>query len=182
MDLFQALNSFGSTSNNYGSLAATLIAALIIFAFKEYIKKPKDFSGTFFIKTTTTKSEYNPYVDMMVFHTVNLVSDGITISGYSEKTGEITKKGDIEYIGKNRSPGTVTGRIERNYLRPSTLHLIIKEKGQLRDYSISIKIPIKCRMQGTFYATAADSSGKAECRSEKFLEHPTKSSPRQFNY
>lgn len=182
MKLIEAINHFGSRSSNYGSLAATLLAALIIFAFKEYVKKPKDFSGTFFIKTTTINSEYNPYIDMMVFHTVNIVSDGASISGYSEKTGEISKNGDIEYIGKNRHPGAVTGRIERNYLRASILHLIIKEKGQHREYSISIKIPIKCRMQGAFYATAADSSGKAECRSEKFLEHPTKSSPRQFTY
>lgn len=180
MELLEAINYFGNISSNYGSLAATLLSAIIIFAFKEYIRRPKELSGEFFLKTTTQKTAYNPYNNLMVFHTIHIVSDGVAITGHSEKTGEISQQGDIEYIGENRAHGTVTGRIERNYLRYSILHVIIKEKGEKREYSISIKIPIKKRMHGTFYSTAADSSGTAEWRQKKFLEHPSKSSPRQF--
>lgn len=182
MEILELVNYFGLESNNYGSLAATLSAALIIFIFKEYIRKPKEFSGVFFIKTTTTKTEYTPYDGLKIFYTINIVSDGSTISGHSEKTGEISSREDIDYIGNKRRPGIVNGRVERNYLRKSILYIVIKEQGQHRDYCTSLRIPISNKMHGTFYSTASDSSGKAECQDIKFSEHPSKSSPRQFTY
>jgi len=180
MEILEILNIFGKASSNYGSLAATLLSAVVIFIFKEYVRKPKNFSGTFFIKTKTSKTEYIPFEGLTLFHTINVISDGAIVTGHSEKTGEISSSGDIDYIGKNRTPGIITGRVERNYLRKSTLHIIMEEQGKDRKYSTAIHIPISKIMRGNFFSTAADSSGKVEWKDEKFLEHPSKSSPRQF--
>ena len=46
---------------------STLLAAFLIFVFKEYIKRPPNFSGVFEIECKTLQSSYNSYVKLTTF-------------------------------------------------------------------------------------------------------------------
>ena len=180
--VFVSAHEFGRASSNYGSLVAalmaTFIAAPIIFLIKENKNRGSDFSGVFWMKSTTLETSYNPYRGLQVFHTLVIYSDGYSVGGTSEKTGEISSVEPKEYVGKDRRRGTVTGRIERNYTRQSFLHLHIVENGERRDSTLYIKVPIKSinkrRLQlgGEFYSTAANSTGNIVWKRNSFSEHP----------
>lgn len=183
MSILQNLHHFGSISSNYGSLTAAFIAAIILFIFKEYIKPPPKFSGVFYVKSTTIKSQRNPFKGMMLYHTFIVFSDGETIEGTSEKTAEkTTQQGDWVYPGKQRIRGVVTGKIQRRYLRPHIIHLHISEKGSHRESSHYIHLQYKQKgiFEGKFFSSAADSEGSIICQLKKFSDFPQKSSPCRY--
>ncbi len=173
------VHSFGMLSSNYGSLIAALIAAMILFVIRESINRADNYSGTFYIKKTVEETAYNPYRGMDHFYTFVIYSDGHVISGTSEKTGEISAKGAIEYIGSDRTRGIISGVVERNYIRSSVMNIHITEHGS-REYTtyMSIKVARYRLTQrpliGRFYSTAANVKGVVLCGREEFKEHPTK--------
>lgn len=150
---------------------ATLFSAFLIFVFKEYIKKPPNFSGVFEIECKTLNSAYNPYVALRTYYTLILICDNNLIEGHIEKTRDIESNGLVrEYIGKNRSIGEVRGIIKRNYLRPNHVSLNIKMHGEKREYTILLffrKVNTDA-MHGKFWSTAADSSGDVHWKRNGF--------------
>lgn len=180
-----AVHEFGLISSNYGSLVAGILAvfisAYLLFQLKERRVPPSRFCGVFYVETKTESSAYKPFINIRVFRTVIIFTDGNTVQGTSEITGEINRDGPVEHIGNRRTRGIVTGRVERNYTRGSKLHLQIVEKGRRRDSSIYIEVPITFfegvgELNGEFYTTAADSSGKLRWQKKPFKEHPSRSS------
>lgn len=168
------LNSFATCLSENSILSgtiATLLAALLIFLFKEYIKKPPNFSGVFEIECKTIKSAYNPYLNLTSYYTLILICDNNVIEGHIEKTRDLESNGlPREYIGKNRNIGEVSGVIKRNYLRANHASLNIKIHGEKRDYTILLnfrKVNTNL-MQGTFWSTAADSSGDVKWQRNDF--------------
>lgn len=184
-DGMQAIHEFWLASSNYGSLAAGVLAVFIsaffLFQLKERRVPASRFCGVFYVRTTTLSSAYNPFLNLRVFRTIVIFTDGNVVHGTSEITGEINKDGPVEHIGDKRTRGIVTGRIERNYTRGSKLHLQIVEAGRRRESTIHFEVPIaffekKGKLRGDFYSTAADSSGKLRWKRKKFKGHPSKSS------
>ncbi len=176
--IFATLHDFGSMSSNYGSLAAALITALIIFWIKESRVPASRFCGVFYIETHTLETAYNPFKGMTVYRTIIMFTDGHLIQGTSERTGEINSTDAVEFIGDKRCRGVVVGRIEKNYTRGSVLHLQVVEKGRMRDSTIYFEIPIsifegKGALEGKFYTTAADSSGDVKWQRQSFKKHPS---------
>jgi hypothetical protein len=155
----------------------TLLAAAVFFLLKEYVFTIPKFSGMFYLKSMTEGSKRNPYVGLTVYHTLVLYSDGVSVEGSSEKTGEINNIGEgLPYYGEHRRRGKVSGRIQRNYFKPSTLNLHIEEDGELRVSSIYIgfKVTRETILDGYFRSTAADSSGITLWFDQPLPEHPTR--------
>ncbi len=150
---------------------ATLFAAFLIFVFKEYIKKPPNFSGVFEIECTTLNSAYNPYINLISYYNLILICDNNVIEGHIEKIRDIESNCFIRnYIGKQRNIGEVSGIIKRNYLRPNHASLNIKINGERREYTILLyfrKVNTEV-MYGKFWSTAADSSGNVKWKRNVF--------------
>lgn len=164
-------------ADTFAGLFGTLMAALVIFFIKEYVLVIRKLSGVFYLKSTTEVSEWGGYPGLQTFHTLILYSDGISVDGSSEKTGDVDQDGFIRpYIGADRPRGKVSGKIERNYLKPSILHLHIEEMGS-RLYSIHMSFKIKrmSMLDGHFHSTAADSAGITLWFDKPLPEHPTRS-------
>lgn len=139
MDMINSVWNYISTNSILSGAIATLLAALAIFIFKEYIKGPPDLSGSFHIECKTLFSKYNPYINMVSIYTLNIISNGNDIEGYIEKTNDINS--DLKFLsyeGKHRTRGEVSGVIKRNYLRRNQVSLHIKMTGVEREYSILI--------------------------------------------
>lgn len=179
VSVVDGVHGFGLSSTNYGSLVATLMAAVVLFLVREYSNRASHYSGVFFTRSTVLSTDYNPYRGMRTFHTLVLFSDGYVVSGTSEKTGDISLKGGSEYVGKQKIRGVVTGRVERNYIRSSVVHMHIVEQGFDREITtyISIKmgrVPFSVwPLRGEFYTTASNAKGDVQCGREKFSEHPS---------
>ncbi|EOT7376524.1 hypothetical protein [Enterobacter cloacae] len=160
-----------STNQILSGAVATLIAAVLIFIFKEYFKPPPNFSGVFEIECETLKSAYNPYLRLKTFYTLVLICDNNSIEGYIEKTKDVESNNSIRtYTGKHRSIGEVRGVIKRNYLRKNHASLNIKMDGELRNYTILLyfrKVNTDI-MYGKFWSTAADSSGDVKWQRSAF--------------
>ncbi|MBZ0058562.1 MULTISPECIES: hypothetical protein [unclassified Leclercia] len=163
--------TFMSTNQILSGAVATLIAAVLIFIFKEYIKPPPNFSGVFEIECETLQSAYNPYLNLKTFYTLVLICDNNSIEGYIEKTKDIENNNNIRpYTGKYRNTGEVRGVIKRNYLRKNHASLNIKMRGELRSYTILLyfrKVNSNI-MYGKFWSTAADSSGDVKWQRSAF--------------
>tara|TARA_R100000750_G_C2342911_1_gene94969 strand:- start:904 stop:1539 length:636 start_codon:yes stop_codon:yes gene_type:complete len=182
------IHNFGLASSNYGSLVAALVTAVVIFTIREFFNRAANYSGVFHTKSSATSSAYNPYRNLITFHTLILYSDGYIISGTSEKTGDMTPEACNDFEGVGKSRGVITGRVERNYIRSSVLHLHIIEKGELRDSTIYMLVKIDryrffglifkrfIPFSGEFYSTAANTKGTVLCGREAFKEHPSKCS------
>lgn len=163
-------------ADTLAGLFGTVLAALVIFFFKENVLVIRKISGIFYLKSTTEISEWGGYPGLQTYHTLILYSDGSSIEGSSEKTGDIDPDGTRRpYIGPQRSRGKVCGKIERNYLKPSILHLHIEEVGS-RPYSIHMSFKIKKNLilDGHFHSTAADSAGITLWFDKPLPEHPTR--------
>jgi len=177
--VFTSLHSFGTASTNYGSVVATLIAAMVLFAIKEFYNKASSYSGVFFTYSIAESTSYNPYNGLQTFHTLILFSDGHVISGTSEKTGDIDLLRRYEYPGAAKIRGVVTGVVERNYFRSSVLNIHIVEEGADRQITTYMSIKFqrygfkKLPFHGEFYSTAASTKGRVLCGRENFSEHPT---------
>ncbi|WP_161492854.1 hypothetical protein [Pseudomonas putida] len=177
------VHEFGMVSSNYGSLAAALVVAFVLFFIRELFIRASDYSGVFYVMSTVEDSTYKPYKGMKLFHTLVLCSDGYVVSGTSEKTGDIDAVRAYEYPGATKIRGEVSGRIERNYFWNTVMNLHIVEQGAERVSSsfMSIKVRrIKCKGStdsGKFYSTAAQSKGVLMCGRESFKEHPIGHSP-----
>ncbi len=170
-DWLNGFATYMSTNSILSGTIATLFAAFLIFVFKEYVKKPPNFSGVFEIECKTLNSAYNPYINLISYYTLILICDNNVIEGHIEKTRDIENNGLIrEYIGKNRNIGEVSGIIKRNYLRPNHASLNIKINGEKREYTILLyfrKVNTDV-MHGKFWSTAADSSGNVQWKRNVF--------------
>lgn len=179
INFFGAIHEFGSLSTNYGSLVATLLAALVLFSIKEFFNKASNYSGVFYTKSTVVSTAYNPYKQMKTFHTLVLFSDGHVVSGTSEKTGDIDSNRSYEFEGAGKIRGVVTGIIERNYIRSSVLNIHIVEQGEKRESTTFMSIKMqrynfrKLPFSGNFYTTAANTKGVVLCGRDNFSEHPS---------
>lgn len=176
---FAGIDRFGSGSTNYGSLVAALIAAALLFIVREFFIKAANYSGAFYIKTTVEQTARTPYQGMELFYTLVVYSDGHIVAGTSEKTGEVCDAHSMEYKGKNKKRGVVSGVVERNYFRSSVMNIHIVEQGQDREYTTYMSIKVrrfrstKSVYSGTFYSTAANSKGSVLCGRSVSSEHPT---------
>ncbi|BAV73941.1 hypothetical protein PCAU_1732 [Pseudomonas chlororaphis subsp. aurantiaca] len=173
-----ALHGFGLISSNYGSLLATLIAALVLFSIRELFNRAADYSGVYYTMSVVEDTSYNPFRGMRLFHTLVLFSDGYVVSGTSEKTGDVDGSRAHEYLGAAKIRGVVSGRVERNYIRSSVMHIHIVEQGASRESTSYMTIKVK-RLNlrrrpflGVFYSTAAAAKGRVQCGRRPFSEHP----------
>lgn len=176
-DIIKSIHQFGLLSNNYGSLAAGILVIFftgaILFFIKDIIKKPPTLTNVFYLSLKTEKSSYNPYIGLTSFYTLNIIDYGNnSITGYIEKTHDIENDGKRRvYTGKNRNQGTIHGSIQRVYFGKNKLTILIEINGHLRASTIVITMPkiSKKSMMGSFYTTAADSSGIAIIQDTRFI-------------
>ncbi|GAB4591881.1 hypothetical protein ETAR_14840 [Edwardsiella tarda] len=179
--MFDKLITFAEASNNIGSLVAGflvfLLSGFVVFFIRDFVKKPPSFSGCFYLKTTTTQSSMGSYVGLSSHYMMTLIYESATKSiGKLEKIYDIEKDGNYRpYTGRDRNIGDVTLIVERYYLRPNRMNILItfhgdQNKSQRPSSLVANFKYAKKNTKGQFVTTAADSSGIAIFQQEKFVE------------
>lgn len=139
-----------------------VLLTAVLFFLNEYIFPLKNLTGKWELIAECESSTYNPYVGLSMHYKVHLLQSGRSISGSAEKIKEIRVDGEVVPYSKPMRV-TVTGTIERKFLRHSVLALHTTEEGSLRQSTVLYQLKIKSEnlIEGVFTSTAAESTGTA---------------------
>jgi len=100
---------------------------------------------------------------MTLFFDILLQQNGREITGTGEKVAEKLKDGKKnEFERDKRVHIEIAGNLKNNFIVDDKVFLHYIEHGQRRDSStvVSIRVLNNKSMEGAFFSTAADSSGK----------------------
>ena len=147
------------------SIAATILATILIFIFKRNFFQTEDLSGEWNLRIKILKSLYNPYIGLQIDYKVHLLLQDGKITGRGEKIRDIRPDGELhyEYPNKDRVTSIINGTLDKNYFTSSKINLQITESGTERTTSTSYFLIIKNSnyLEGKFESTAADSKGES---------------------
>ena len=154
------------SANIAGTILGGIFLTFIYFYLREYIFPFPDVSGVWEAKEITENSGLSSYKGMAVVYKVVLLQDGSKFFGSGERDRENSaKKSAMEYSGSGRVRITIEGFIDKKYLSSSVVRMHWIEEGK-RETSTVHRLLISgsnsdCNLKGTFYKTAANSSGSA---------------------
>lgn len=125
--------------------------------------------GTWKYIQKTKLTEFKPYVDMELEYIALLRTEENKIFGTIEKIHGKESTGERDYVGSNRSKGTIEGVFEQRYFEPSRIILHIFEENEVRESSTLhtlkiLKINRDFQMFGTFSSTIANQTGECTWR------------------
>jgi hypothetical protein len=153
----------GITKNVAASIISAILIALIFFVWNDFFCKPSDISGVWQVECYVLKSNHSEYEGMTLFFDVLLQQNGREITGTGEKVAEKSKGGEkYEFERDKRVHIEITGKLRNNFIIDDKVFLHFVEHGRIRESSTveNMKILSNKLMEGTFFSTAADSSGK----------------------
>lgn len=141
-----------------------VVLALLFFLAKEKLFPLPALAGPWVFELETIETSYNPYKGMVLRYVAFLWCEGNKVEGTVEKIYEKSSTGEREYIGANRTRGTVSGHIEKNYLGTDRVYLHVVEDGHVRESTNfhELKSFLDDRMNGTFISMVADQSGSVK--------------------
>lgn len=146
-------------------LLATVVGgvaiALLFFWAKEKLFPLPTITGRWYFQITTEQTTYKPYEGMILRYVALLWREGNRVEGTVEKVYENSSTGEREFVGQNRTRGTVSGYIEKNYLGPDKVYLHIVEDGHGRESTnfYELTSPRDGAMDGRFMSMVAGQSG-----------------------
>lgn len=138
-----------------------VLLAMLFFLLKERAFPLPDINGRWFFELRTKRTEYGPYQGMVLRYLAFLWRQGSQVHGTIEKLHEISSTGERSFVGVNRTRGSVTGCVEKNYSAPDRIVLHIVEEGTARQSSHLQELVMGTTgcMTGTFLWTVAEQSG-----------------------
>lgn len=138
-----------------------LFLALFFFLVKEKLCPLPDIVGRWHFEVRTENTSYGPYQDMILSYVAMLWREGHLVHGTVEKVHEKSSRGELEYVGENRTRGAVSGYIDKNYLGKDRVFLHIIEAGERRDSTCIHELTFgpRGRMVGIFASTVAEQNG-----------------------
>lgn len=158
----------------WSDLAATIaggiaLTALFFYAREKWFPLP-ELSGRWYFQIQTNNTAYKPYDRMVLRYVAMLWREGHTIKGTVEKIYENSSTGEREYIGKNRTRGTVEGYVEKNYIGKDKVFLHVIEDGHGRESTNIYELLVRGedKMDGVFSSMVADQDGKASWQRKPF--------------
>jgi len=154
--------------NSIGSIIGGLFLAIIFFTLKEYIFRLPNLNGHWELNTTINKTSYNTYKGLELKYHVVLFRLDNKIKGTGEKIEEIKIDKSVQkYVGDKRTTILIEGSLARRYFSRSQITMHIIEEGRSRESSSIHELKLyknPTLLSGTFFSTAADSSGTSSWR------------------
>lgn len=161
-------------SSFWSDVAATVLGgvflALLFFWAKEKLFPLPGITGRWYFQMFTEQTAYNPYAGMTLRYVAMLWREGYRVEGTVEKIYENSSTGERSFDGTNRTRGTVSGYIEKNYLGYDRLFLHVIEDGHGRESSHFYELTAfkDGTMGGRFYSMVADQEGTVKCQRPAF--------------
>jgi len=161
---------YSFASNVAATVIGGILLSVLFFWAKERLFPIPLITGKWFFEMKTTKTSYNPYKDMILRYEAFLWREGSRIEGSVEKIYENSSKGERKYVGPNRTRGSVSGYVEKNYLGKDLIYLHVVEAGHGRESTNFYKLSDlnKNEMVGTFQSMVANQSGIVKWQRESF--------------
>lgn len=142
------------------SVLTTLTLGIVYFAYDNWIYPTPDISGKWEFETTVEDTSYQKFQGMKLTYEVFLTQNNEQLSGNGEKFRENLNGVLKDYVGTERTPISVTGRVEKNFLGKHMVHIQYEMKGKLRDSTAQQKLELDGDiMRGRFSSTIARESG-----------------------
>jgi len=156
--------------NILATVIGGVVLSLLFFWAKERLFPVPYITGRWYFEMKTTKTAYNPYKEMILRYEAFLWTEGKRVEGSVEKIYENSSTGERDYDGKNRTRGSVSGFIEKNYLGRDMIYLHIVEDGHGRESTNFYKLSdLKAgKMVGVFDSMVAKQSGVVKWQREPF--------------
>ena len=150
-------------ANFCGSCLAGGIVLLGAFLINEKLYS-LDLTGIW--ETTLNITVSNTVKDYELKFTIHILQNGSQILGYGEKISEKPPEGTVyQYETSKRVIIDVNGTIDKKYFSKSSVSIVIKEHGRIRDSSTVyfLKYDRKThKLEGKFSSTASNSSGSVK--------------------
>jgi len=155
------------------TISTVLGGALLTFLFflaKEKLFPLPEVAGRWYFETRTVETAYNPFARMVLSYVAMIWQEGPVIRGTFEKIYEKSSTGEKEYVGKDRTRGTIEGYIEKFYLSKDRIRLHLVEDGFERESTILLDLlsDNASRMSGSFQSMAADQTGIVKWQRNSF--------------
>ena len=142
------------------SVLTTLTLGIIYFVYDNWIYPTPDISGKWEFETTVEDTSYSRYQGLKLTYEVFLTQNNEQISGKGEKFRENLGGTIKDYVGTQRIPITLTGKVEKKFLGKHIVHIQYEMKGQIRNSTAQQKLELEGdKMQGRFSSTIARESG-----------------------
>jgi len=147
-----------------------MLLALLFFWAKEKLFRLPSITGRWYFEMNTEKTAYNPYKGMVLRYVAMLWREGYRVEGTVEKIYERSSTGERSFVGENRTRGTVSGYIEKNYFGRDRLFLHVIEDGHGRESSNFYELIAfnDSTMSGTFSSMVADQTGTVKWQRTSF--------------
>lgn len=160
--------SFGA--NFLATLLGGIFLALLFFLSREKWLPLPDITGRWYFEMRTLKTAYNPYKGMILRYVAIVWREGTRIEGTVEKIYENSSTGEREYVGEDRTRGTLHGYVQKNYFGRDRVFLHVVEKGHGRESTnfYDIRVLKSKKLSGTFASMVADQEGEVSWQREPF--------------
>ncbi len=145
------------------SIISAILIATLFFIWNDFFHRLPDLSGAWQVEHQILESNHTEYEKMTLFFDVLLQQTGDKIFGTGEKIAEKLNDGKkYKFERDKRVHIEITGTLKNNFLIKDNLSLHYVEHGHRRDSSTILNLEIinDNILSGTFFSTAADSSGK----------------------
>lgn len=147
-----------------------IILAVIFFWSRENLFSIPEMTGKWYFQIKTVQTAYRPYEGMVLRYVAILYREGNKVEGTVEKIYENSTTGEREFVGENRTRGSVVGYIEKNYFSNDKVFLHVVENGHGRESTNFYKLLVlpNGEMKGEFSSMVADQEGITEWRRSIF--------------
>jgi hypothetical protein len=163
----------------FDSLLSDIIATVLggmVLTFLFFLAKERFFplprvAGRWYFETRTAETAYRPFEGMILRYVGMIWQDGPVIRGTVEKIYEKSSTGEREYIGTNRTRGTLEGYVEKFYLSKDRIRIHLVEDGFGRESTTLFDLVSDgaSTMSGSFQSMAADQSGTVKWQRNHFV-------------
>ena len=162
-------NSF--LSDTIATVLGGAVLTFLFFLAKEKLFPLPEVAGRWYFETRTVETAYKPFAGMVLRYVAMIWQEGPVIRGTVEKIYEKSSTGEREYVGKDRTRGTLEGHIEKFYLSKDRIRIHLVEDGFGREFTVIFDLVSKnaSAMSGSFQSMAADQTGLVKWQRNLFL-------------
>ena len=152
-------------TNVIGTIIGGLILTFVLFYLNEYVFLKQNLTGEWETIISIEKTSFRKFINLKIEYKLQLLQKGYEIVGFGEKIKDIYPDGkEYEFEPQKRTRLEVNGYFERKYLGKSKIHIVIEERGRVRETSATYFLTISnnTELKGKFISTAANSRGSVK--------------------